>query len=239
MPSGTARGPPICSWTSHTDGAVYKTAACSPPAPIPGPLFQNQGREGRGLGRAAPAPVQPSAGEGSESPEGCDGAGPSPLCTRRPWAEPGQGSRLGPPGLCTSSSCNLECPSCSTSLLTLAPSDGSGPPLPLAGLVPDTGFPGGASDKEPACQSRIHKRCWFDPWVRKIPFMRAWQTTPVFSPGEFHGQRSLAGYGPWGHRVRHGGSGFAPMGILGCGGKPGLGGGPGGGVSELVHERLE
>ena len=27
---------------------------------------------------------------------------------------------------------------------------------------------------------------------------RVWQPTPVFSPGEFHGQRSLAGYSPWG-----------------------------------------
>ena len=27
---------------------------------------------------------------------------------------------------------------------------------------------------------------------------RKWQPTPVFSPGEFHGQRSLAGYSPWG-----------------------------------------
>ena len=27
-----------------------------------------------------------------------------------------------------------------------------------------------------------------------------WQPTPVFSPGEFHGQRILAGYGPWGHK---------------------------------------
>ena len=33
-----------------------------------------------------------------------------------------------------------------------------------------------------------------DPWVKKIPWMRAWQVfaTPVFLPGEFHGQRSLA-----------------------------------------------
>ena len=30
--------------------------------------------------------------------------------------------------------------------------------------------------------------------------MRAWQPTPVFLPGEFHGQRSLAGYSPWGHK---------------------------------------
>ena len=38
----------------------------------------------------------------------------------------------------------------------------------------------------------------FNPWVRKIPWRMAWQPTPVFQPGEFHGQRSLAGYSPWG-----------------------------------------
>ena len=40
----------------------------------------------------------------------------------------------------------------------------------------------------------------FNPWVRKIPWRRAWQLTLVFLPGEFHGQRSLAGYSPWGHK---------------------------------------
>ena len=29
---------------------------------------------------------------------------------------------------------------------------------------------------------------------------REWQTTPVFLPGKFHGQRSLAGYSPWGSK---------------------------------------
>ena len=58
------------------------------------------------------------------------------------------------------------------------------------------GFSGGASSKEPACQCRRHKRCGFNPWVRKIPWRRAWQLTPVFLPGESHGQRSLAGYSP-------------------------------------------
>ena len=58
------------------------------------------------------------------------------------------------------------------------------------------GFPGGASDKEPACQCWRHKRCGFDPWVGKIPWRRKWQPTPVLLPGEFHGQRSLAGYIP-------------------------------------------
>ena len=36
----------------------------------------------------------------------------------------------------------------------------------------------------------------FDPWVRKIPWRRAWQCVPVFLPGESHGQRSLVGYSP-------------------------------------------
>ena len=38
----------------------------------------------------------------------------------------------------------------------------------------------------------------FDPWVGKIPWRRAWQPTLVFLPGEFYGQRSLAGYRPLG-----------------------------------------
>jgi len=60
------------------------------------------------------------------------------------------------------------------------------------------GFPGSTSGKEPTCQCRRCKRCEFDPWLRKIPWRRVWQPTPVFLPGEFHGQRSLAGYSPLG-----------------------------------------
>ena len=59
-------------------------------------------------------------------------------------------------------------------------------------------FPGGASGKESACQCRRHKRHGFNPWVRKIPWRRVWQPTPVFLPGESHRQRSLASYSPWG-----------------------------------------
>ena len=39
-----------------------------------------------------------------------------------------------------------------------------------------------------------------DPWVRKIPWRRAWQPTPVLLPGESHGQRSLVCCSPWGHK---------------------------------------
>ena len=55
---------------------------------------------------------------------------------------------------------------------------------------PPLGFPGATSDQELACQCRRYKRLGFDPWVRKIPWRRAWQPTPVFLPGESHGQRS-------------------------------------------------
>ena len=44
------------------------------------------------------------------------------------------------------------------------------------------------------------QRPGFNPWVGKIPWRRKWQPTPVFLPGESHGQRSLVGYSPRGHR---------------------------------------
>ena len=46
----------------------------------------------------------------------------------------------------------------------------------------------------------ISRRPGFDPWVGKIPWRRKWQPSPVFLPGESHGQRSLVGYRPWGHK---------------------------------------
>ena len=58
-------------------------------------------------------------------------------------------------------------------------------------------FPGGSDGKESSCQYRRHQ---FDPWVRKIPWRREWQPTPVFLPGESPGQRSLVGYSQWGHK---------------------------------------
>ena len=46
-------------------------------------------------------------------------------------------------------------------------------------------------------QTQVQSLCLEDPW------RRAWQPTPVFLPGEFHGQRSLESYSPWGCRVGH------------------------------------
>ena len=58
-------------------------------------------------------------------------------------------------------------------------------------------MPGGSVGKEPACQCR---RPRFGPWVGKLPWRKKWQPTPVFLLGEPHGQRSLAGCSPWGHK---------------------------------------
>ena len=61
------------------------------------------------------------------------------------------------------------------------------------------GFPVGVVVKNlPANAGDARGR--FDPWVGKIPWGRKWQPTPVFLLGESHGQRSLAGYSPWGHQ---------------------------------------
>ena len=59
-------------------------------------------------------------------------------------------------------------------------------------------FRGVTSGKEPTCECRRCKKCRFKPWIRKIPWRRAWQPITVFSPGESRGQRSLPGYGSQG-----------------------------------------
>ena len=58
------------------------------------------------------------------------------------------------------------------------------------------GFPGGSLVKNPPAM----QRCGFNSWVRKIPWRRKWQPTPVFLPGKSHGQRILACCSPWGHK---------------------------------------
>ena len=61
-------------------------------------------------------------------------------------------------------------------------------------------FPAGTSGKEPPCQCSRQKRYKFNPWVGKIPQRWAQQPTPIFVLGKSLGQRSLAGYSPWGHK---------------------------------------
>ena len=51
--------------------------------------------------------------------------------------------------------------------------------------------------KESACNCR---RTEFNSWVRTEFWRKEWLLTPVLLPGEPHGQRSLVGYNPWGHK---------------------------------------
>ena len=65
----------------------------------------------------------------------------------------------------------------------------------------DDGFPWRLSGKESACQCRRHG---FNLRVGKMPWGRKWLPIPVSLPKKCHGQRSLTGYSPWGHkRVRY------------------------------------
>ena len=66
-----------------------------------------------------------------------------------------------------------------------------------------SGFPTGSVAKNPPANTGASRDMGLTPaWVGKIPWRRKWQVNPVFLPGKSHWQRSLAGYSPWGHRVR-------------------------------------
>ena len=71
------------------------------------------------------------------------------------------------------------------------------PPATLQGASGFEGLPRWLSSKESACWCKRHR---FNPWVRNIPWRRAWQPTPIFLPRESHGQRSLAGYSSRGRK---------------------------------------
>ena len=61
------------------------------------------------------------------------------------------------------------------------------------------GFPGASVVQNPPAMQGT----WVPPLGGADPRRRAWQPTAVFLPGELHGQRSQAGYGPCGDRVRY------------------------------------
>ena len=75
-----------------------------------------------------------------------------------------------------------------TSLLPQGPTSNSYP------LMGTTLWPSGKKS------SWQYRRCWFEPWVGKIPWRRKWQPTPIFLPGKSQGQRSLVAYSPWSHK---------------------------------------
>ena len=94
-----------------------------------------------------------------------------------PWDSPGMNTGVG----------------CYFLLQGIFPIQGSNPCL----LCLLQGLPRRLSSKEPACQCR---RLGFNPWVGEMPWRRKGQSTPVLLSGESIGQRSLAGYSPWGRK---------------------------------------
>jgi len=89
--------------------------------------------------------------------------------------------------------------------------------IKIASLIPDQGTRSRSCTTTKTWHSHINKwvnraslvaqrvknlpamqETWFDPRAGKIPCRRKWQPTPVFLPGEAHGQRNLADYSPWG-----------------------------------------
>ena len=62
------------------------------------------------------------------------------------------------------------------------------------------GLPGGISGKESAYNARDAEEVSSITESGRFPWRRDWQPTPVFLPGESHGQRSLAGYSPYSHK---------------------------------------
>ena len=67
-------------------------------------------------------------------------------------------------------------------------------------LLPVTWKLSGSVVKNLLAMQETCRRCGFDPWVGKILWRGKWQPTPVFLPGESHGQGSLVGYSPQGHK---------------------------------------
>ena len=61
-------------------------------------------------------------------------------------------------------------------------------------------FPDGSVIKESTSQCKRHRKWEFSPWVRKVPWRRKWQPTPILLPGKSHGQRCMVGYNPWGYK---------------------------------------
>ena len=113
----------------------------------------------------------------------------SQLSLRFPW--------LSLPPIC------LESPGSSSVTLTLPSSTSQHLPCRLREIISSSWFIPlylslGASQvalvvKNPPANAG-DRRWVFNPWDGKIPWRRAWQPTPVFLTGEFHGQRSLVGY---------------------------------------------
>ena len=120
----------------------------------------------------------------------CHPHGLQPARLLCPWNSPGKNTGVGSHSFSKGFSWPSDQPSSSA---LQADSLTSGHPLSYLGI------PGGSDGK--VSVHNVQTR--FNPWVRKIPWRRKWQPTPVFLPGEIHGQRSLEDYSPRGRKESH------------------------------------
>ena len=68
-------------------------------------------------------------------------------------------------------------------------------------LLPPLDYSGDSQVIQNRLAMQETQKTQYDPWVRKIPWRRKWQPTPTFLPEkQSHGQRSLVGCNPWGHK---------------------------------------
>ena len=72
-------------------------------------------------------------------------------------------------GLCFSSDCKNFATFISSKKFLVKIMKTASPIAFVNSILNHKGFPGGASGKEASCQCKRHRRCGFDPWVRKIP----------------------------------------------------------------------
>ena len=61
------------------------------------------------------------------------------------------------------------------------------------------GYPGGLEVENPLAKQETHEM-WVRSLGREDPLEEGMATTPALLPGEYHRQRRLAGYSPWGHK---------------------------------------
>ena len=115
----------------------------------------------------------------------------------RPWDSPGKNTGVGCHFLLQCMKVKSESEAAQSCPTLSDPMDCSLPGSSVHGFSRQE-YWSGVPLPSPTSQYRRPKRHKFDPWVRKIPWKRAWQPTLVFWPGESHGQRSLAGYSPSG-----------------------------------------
>ena len=72
--------------------------------------------------------------------------------------------------------------------------------MPHVNLLLYIVFPGGSVVKNPPAKAGEAGSVLELGRLLQIPWRRKWQPTPVLLPGKPHGQRSLVGYSPWGHK---------------------------------------